>query len=214
MRQSPARRPLPGSVRLLGRAAVPSGRPEAAAAGLRAAASGAAARPGARSRSRGRRRAGRRITGSPRSFSFTTITPGVMEIGPLRVTAAHMNHPVETFGFRLEHRGQVPGLLGRHRPVRRAGRAGPRRGRAALRGVVRRAGRRRRGAACPRTCTSPGGRRASTPRGPASGQLVLTHLVPWNDQEHGRWTRPARPLPARSPSPRQDSASCSTEHGS
>jgi ribonuclease BN (tRNA processing enzyme) len=39
-------------------------------------------------------------------FSFTTITPGVMEIGPLRVTAAHMNHPVETFGFRLEHRGR------------------------------------------------------------------------------------------------------------
>ena len=28
-----------------------------------------------------------------------------MEIGPLRVTAAHMNHPVETFGFRLEHAG-------------------------------------------------------------------------------------------------------------
>jgi ribonuclease BN (tRNA processing enzyme) len=40
------------------------------------------------------------------AFSFTTITPGVMEIGPLRVTAAHMNHPVETFGFRLEHRGR------------------------------------------------------------------------------------------------------------
>jgi ribonuclease BN (tRNA processing enzyme) len=39
-------------------------------------------------------------------FSFTTITPGVMEIGPLRVTAAHMNHPVETFGVRLEHRGR------------------------------------------------------------------------------------------------------------
>jgi ribonuclease BN (tRNA processing enzyme) len=39
-------------------------------------------------------------------FSFTTITPGVMEIGPLRVMAAHMNHPVETFGFRLEHRGR------------------------------------------------------------------------------------------------------------
>ncbi len=39
-------------------------------------------------------------------FSFTTITTGVMEIGPLRVTAAHMNHPVETFGFRLEHRGR------------------------------------------------------------------------------------------------------------
>ena len=30
-----------------------------------------------------------------------------MEIGPLRVTAAHMNHPVETFGFRIEHAGRA-----------------------------------------------------------------------------------------------------------
>ena len=40
------------------------------------------------------------------AFSFTTITPGTMQIGPLRVTAARMSHPVETFGFRLEHAGR------------------------------------------------------------------------------------------------------------
>jgi len=40
------------------------------------------------------------------AFSFTTITPGTMEIGPLRVTTERMNHPVETFGFRLEHAGR------------------------------------------------------------------------------------------------------------
>jgi ribonuclease BN (tRNA processing enzyme) len=38
-------------------------------------------------------------------FDFVTLTPGTMEIGPLRVTVDHMNHPVETFGFRLEHGG-------------------------------------------------------------------------------------------------------------
>jgi ribonuclease BN (tRNA processing enzyme) len=37
------------------------------------------------------------------SFDFFTLTPGTIEIGPLRVTAGHMNHPVETFGFRIEH---------------------------------------------------------------------------------------------------------------
>ena len=41
------------------------------------------------------------------SFDFATLAPGTIEIGPLRVTAGHMNHPVETFGFRLEHAGQA-----------------------------------------------------------------------------------------------------------
>ena len=59
------------------------------------------------------------------------------------------------------------GLLGGHRPVRRAGRPGPRRGLPALRGVVPR--RRRRPANCPRGSISPGGRPASTPTGPGPG---------------------------------------------
>jgi ribonuclease BN (tRNA processing enzyme) len=37
------------------------------------------------------------------AFEFAELRPGSFEIGPLRVTAAWMNHPVETFGFRLEH---------------------------------------------------------------------------------------------------------------
>lgn len=41
------------------------------------------------------------------AFRFETLAPGRLEIGPLTVTAAHMNHPVETFGFRLEHAGRV-----------------------------------------------------------------------------------------------------------
>jgi ribonuclease BN (tRNA processing enzyme) len=41
------------------------------------------------------------------SFDFVTLTPGTLQIGPLTVTVDHMNHPVETFGFRLRHAGRV-----------------------------------------------------------------------------------------------------------
>ncbi len=39
------------------------------------------------------------------TFSFSTLTPGTIEIGPFTVTTRHMNHPVETFGFRISHNG-------------------------------------------------------------------------------------------------------------
>jgi len=38
-------------------------------------------------------------------FDFRDLAPGVLEIGPFLLTADHMNHPVETFGFRVEHAG-------------------------------------------------------------------------------------------------------------
>ncbi|MGI9006910.1 MAG: MBL fold metallo-hydrolase [Streptosporangiaceae bacterium] len=41
------------------------------------------------------------------AFRFRELGPGRIEIGPLTVTAAPMNHPVPTFGFRLEHGGRV-----------------------------------------------------------------------------------------------------------
>ena len=41
------------------------------------------------------------------AFDFTTLVPGTIEIGPLRVTTGHMSHPVETLGFRIEHAGQA-----------------------------------------------------------------------------------------------------------
>ncbi|HEY0716561.1 MAG TPA: MBL fold metallo-hydrolase [Streptosporangiaceae bacterium] len=40
-------------------------------------------------------------------FPFTTLTAGTRAIGPFRVTTARMNHPVETYGFRIEHGGRV-----------------------------------------------------------------------------------------------------------
>jgi ribonuclease BN (tRNA processing enzyme) len=41
----------------------------------------------------------------PSRFDFHDLAPGPFEIGPFRLTAEHMNHPVETFGFRVEHAG-------------------------------------------------------------------------------------------------------------
>jgi ribonuclease BN (tRNA processing enzyme) len=38
-------------------------------------------------------------------FEFRDLTVGQLEIGPFRVTTDHMNHPLETFGFRVEHAG-------------------------------------------------------------------------------------------------------------
>jgi ribonuclease BN (tRNA processing enzyme) len=41
------------------------------------------------------------------AFSFTTLSPGTLEIGPFRVTTGHTKHPVETFAFRFEHGGRA-----------------------------------------------------------------------------------------------------------
>jgi ribonuclease BN (tRNA processing enzyme) len=38
-------------------------------------------------------------------FEAHDLEPQVLEIGPFRITTDHMNHPVETFGFRFEHAG-------------------------------------------------------------------------------------------------------------
>jgi ribonuclease BN (tRNA processing enzyme) len=38
-------------------------------------------------------------------FDVHGLTVGTWEIGPFRLTTERMNHPVETFGFRVEHAG-------------------------------------------------------------------------------------------------------------
>jgi ribonuclease BN (tRNA processing enzyme) len=114
------------------------------------------------------------------AFDFATITPGTIEIGPLRVTAARMNHPVETYGLRLEHAG---------RSLAYSADTGQ------TQALVELA----RGADILFSEASFVEPRASAPPLPAGlhltarqaaehaaragvGQLVLTHLVPWNDQ--------------------------------
>ncbi|TDQ44574.1 MBL fold metallo-hydrolase [Actinorugispora endophytica] len=41
------------------------------------------------------------------TFDFHEITPGSRRIGPFTATFDHVNHPVEAFGIRLEHKGAV-----------------------------------------------------------------------------------------------------------
>jgi ribonuclease BN (tRNA processing enzyme) len=38
-------------------------------------------------------------------LTFHEFAPGPWEAGPFRITTTRMNHPVETFGFRVEHGG-------------------------------------------------------------------------------------------------------------
>jgi ribonuclease BN (tRNA processing enzyme) len=109
------------------------------------------------------------------AFTFADLRPGTIEIGPLRVTTAHMNHPVETFGFRIEHDG---------RALAYSADTGPEPG------LVRLAA----GAdvlLCEASFLTGGdlppnlhltAREAAEHAGRAGvGELVLTHLVPWND---------------------------------
>jgi ribonuclease BN (tRNA processing enzyme) len=40
-------------------------------------------------------------------YTFYALQPGTFPIGPLQVTVDRVNHPVETYGVRLEHQGRV-----------------------------------------------------------------------------------------------------------
>ena len=112
-----------------------------------------------------------------RFFDFVTLAPGLVEVGPFRMTADRMNHPVETFGFRLEHAGRI---------IAYSADTGPS---DALAGLAA-------GAdvlLCEASFTQEPGLpadlhlTAAQAAGYAAradvGRLVLTHLVPWNSRE-------------------------------
>jgi ribonuclease BN (tRNA processing enzyme) len=44
--------------------------------------------------------------GLMKRFTFETLEPGRVTLGPLDVQLAHVNHPVETFAFRFTHAGR------------------------------------------------------------------------------------------------------------
>jgi ribonuclease BN (tRNA processing enzyme) len=110
-------------------------------------------------------------------FTFRDLAPGALEIGPFRVTADHVNHPVETFGFRVEHDGwrlAYSGDTGESDALVRLAEG------ADL-------------LLCEASFLDGPGYRPNlhlTARQAAEhaaragvGQLVLTHLVPWNDRD-------------------------------
>ena len=110
-------------------------------------------------------------------FDFCDLTPGTFEIGPFRVTTDHMNHPVETFGFRVEYRdrrlaysadtGESDALIRLAQGVDlflcEASFLDDPNNKPGVHLTARQAG------------------EYATRAG--AGQVMLTHLVPWNDKE-------------------------------
>jgi len=113
--------------------------------------------------------------GMTEAFEFLTLAPGTRRIGPFQVTTAHVNHPVETFGFRLEHAGRV---------IAYSADTGES---AALIGLAREAdlllceASLLDGPHLPRDLHLTAAQAAQHAARAGAGQLVLTHLVPWND---------------------------------
>jgi len=111
------------------------------------------------------------------AFDFVNLTAGTTEIGPLRVTTRQMDHQVETFGFRLEHAGKAVAYSADTGPtdelVKIAAGADVLLSEASfLDGPDLPTGRHLTAREAAEHAT-----RAEV------GELVLTHLVPWNDPE-------------------------------
>ncbi len=109
------------------------------------------------------------------AFDFTELAVGPIEIGPLRITTAHVNHPVETFGFRIEHAGQVLAYSADTGPcdelIRLASGADVLLSEASFTD----------GPGLPADLHLTARQAGEHAARAGAGELVLTHLVPWND---------------------------------
>jgi ribonuclease BN (tRNA processing enzyme) len=118
--------------------------------------------------------------GMTQAFDFGTLQPGTWEIGPFRVTLAHMNHSVETFGFRVEASG---------RAIAYSADTGTS---AALIELARDADLMLceasflDGPGLPEGVHLTARQAAQHAAQAGAGHLVLTHLVPWNDRGRSR----------------------------
>ncbi len=109
------------------------------------------------------------------AFGFTTLAAGPIEIGPLRITTAHMNHPVETFGFRIEHADQVLAYSADTGPCDELEELA--RGADVLLSEASFID----GPGLPPDLHLTARQAGEVAARAGAGELVLTHLVPWND---------------------------------
>ncbi|MFG2073601.1 MBL fold metallo-hydrolase [Nonomuraea maritima] len=110
------------------------------------------------------------------AFDFAALSPGTFEVGPFTVTAGLVNHPVEAYGFRVSHGGRSVAYSGDTGESDELVRLAT--------GVdlflceasfVERPG-------LPADLHLTGRQAAQHAAKAGAGRLVLTHLVPWNDQ--------------------------------
>jgi ribonuclease BN (tRNA processing enzyme) len=113
-------------------------------------------------------------------FTFETLTPGRMTIGPFDVQLAHMNHPVETFAFRFSAGGRslvYTGDTGETEAVPEL---------AAGVDVFLSEAAFLEGPNLPPNLHLTARQAASYARRADVGELVLTHLQPWNNLDDAR----------------------------
>jgi ribonuclease BN (tRNA processing enzyme) len=109
------------------------------------------------------------------AFDFVTLTPGTAQIGPFRVSTAHMSHPVETFGFRVEHGGGAVAYSADTGPCAELGAL------AAGADVLLCEASFLDGPDLPPDLHLTGRQAGQAAAAAGVGELVLTHLVAWND---------------------------------
>jgi ribonuclease BN (tRNA processing enzyme) len=109
------------------------------------------------------------------SFTFRTLTPATQSIGPFTVTTGYVNHPVTTFGFRIEQGGRTVAYSGDTGPsdelVRLARGADVLLCEASFLD----------GPDLPTNVHLTASQAAEHATRAGVGELVLTHLVAWND---------------------------------
>ena len=114
------------------------------------------------------------------AFEFHELTPGPLEIGPFRLTLAHMNHPVETFGFRIEAGGRALAYSAD------TGESAALAGLASGTDVMLCEASFTDGPDLPEGLHLTARQAAEHAARAGTGQLILTHLVPWNDRDRSR----------------------------
>jgi ribonuclease BN (tRNA processing enzyme) len=118
--------------------------------------------------------------GLTRRFTFETLAPGTLRIGPFDIGLAHMNHPVETFAFRFTQGGRslvYTGDTGETEAVPAL---------AAGADVFLSEAAFLDGPDLPPNLHLTARQAAGYANRAGVGRLVLTHLQPWNDQDAAR----------------------------